>query len=333
MKLFSVLFFIVIFASCNSDKNADSSKELWIYTSMYKDTIADITPKLKKAFPGVTFHFYQAGSEEIASKVNAEILSGGVKADVLISSDRFWYEELAGTDKLHAYKSKEFAQVPAQLKHSAGYYSTVSIPVMVLAYNSEVISAEEAPQTFKEMAAPKWKEKFTTGSPLASGTNFTTMAMLQHHYGWDYFKALKNNATIAQGGNSAVIRRIQSKERPVGWVLLENILRFQGKDERIKIVYPKDGVVTHANVMAITKKKQSRDIAEKFIEWMYSEEGQAAMTRSYMYSPLAKIAPPKGAPLFSEILKNSFEWTSGFIKETTRARSELKEAYTEIMFQ
>ncbi len=333
MKALSLLFILITLVSCNENSSSTNSKEIWIYTSMYKDTIADITPKLKKAFPDIKFNFYQAGSEDIASKVNAEILSGGIRADVLISSDRFWYEEMASSGQLHSYQSNGGKEVPAQLKHPQGMYSTVSIPVMVLSYNSDTISKADAPKTFKEMANPKWKGKFSTGSPLASGTNFTTMAMLQHHYGWDYFKKLKNNETIAQGGNSAVIRRLQSSERPVGWVLLENLLRFQGKDNRLKIIFPEDGVVTHANVMAITKKKGNRDLAQKFVEWMYGKEGQAAMTRSYMYSPLASFAPPKGAPPLAQILKNSFQWTNEFLKSVTETRSQIKEKYTEIMFQ
>lgn len=337
LRLMIVSISLLIISSCQSDKNSASSdkgkNEVWIYTSMYKDTIADITPKLKKDFPELTFHWFQAGSEDIATKVNAETLAGGTKADLLISSDRFWYQEMANLNKLHSYQSALGLTMNAQLRHPKSMYFTLSIPVMVMAYNSESITAQEAPKSFKEMADPKWKGKFTTGSPLASGTNFTTMAMLQSHYGWDYFKKLKENNTISQGGNSAVLRRVQSKERPVGWVLLENLLRFKNKDQRLKVIYPTDGTVIHGNIMAITKKSGSRAHVEKVAEWLFSSKGQEAMTRSYMYSPMKNIAAPIGAPEFSTILKNSFPWTQKFIDDVTEKRAELKETYTEIMFE
>jgi iron(III) transport system substrate-binding protein len=336
MKYFVLFLLLINLASCQSDKNANSKKkasEVWIYTSMYKDTIADITPQIEKDFPGIKFHWFQAGSEDIATKVNAEILAGGTKADLLISSDRFWYEEMANMGKLHSYKSKLGSSMDAQLRHPNGMYHTLSIPVMVMAYNNEALSKEEAPKTFKEMSDPKWNGKFTTGSPLASGTNFTTMAMLQSHYGWDYFKKLKTNQTIAQGGNSAVLRRIQSKERPVGWVLLENLLRFKDKDKRLEIIFPEDGSVIHGNIMAITKKSESRLLTEQVVEWLFSRKGQEAMTRSYMYSPMKSIAPPLGAPELAILLENSFPWTPDFIKNVTAKRAELKETYTEIMFE
>ena len=325
-----VFVWILIFAvSCTK---TDKSNEVWIYTSLYKDTISDIQPKLKKAFPELKIHFYQAGSEEIAAKVNAETMAGGTQADLLISSDRFWYEELADTNQLHAYQSKRIESVPSALKHPKGMYHTLSIPVMVLAYNGEAVNEAQAPSTFKEMVSDKWKGQFSTGSPLASGTNFTTVAFLSKAYGWDYFKKLQANETISEGGNSAVIRRIQNRERPVGWVLLENILRLDNKDKRLKTVFPKDGVVLHNNVLAITKKSGSRSNAEKVAGWLFGKEGQAAMVRSYMYSPFPDFQAPKGAPAFSEISKNAFPWSNEFVKDVVKNRDTIKEKFTEIMF-
>src|SRR4051812_11887744 len=81
----------------------ESQKEVWIYTSLYKDTIADIQPKLEKQFPDTKFQFYQAGSEEVAAKVNAEMAAGGSKADIVIFSDRFWFEDMAHQDKFVKY--------------------------------------------------------------------------------------------------------------------------------------------------------------------------------------------------------------------------------------
>ena len=149
----------------------------------------------------------------------------------------------------------------------------------------------------------------------------------------DFIKGLRKNETISQGGNSAVLRRVQSKERPVGWVLLENVLRFQGKDKRLKVIYPDDGVVIQSNVIAITKKENKRELAERFVDWMYEHEGQEAMIRSYMYSPLAEYPAPAGAPPFASIKDKAFEWTQEFLAKVVSDRVLIKETFTEIMFQ
>src|SRR6186997_640051 len=97
-----LLVLLILLVGCTKSSN---KKEIWVYTSLYKDTIADIEPKLKAQFPDLQVNFFQAGSEEVASKVSAEELGGGTKADVLIFSDRFWFEEMASKGRLHAYNS------------------------------------------------------------------------------------------------------------------------------------------------------------------------------------------------------------------------------------
>ena len=331
MKHIIFIFLVLNIFGCQ-EKDAPNNS-LWIYTSLYKDTINEIKPELEKKFPGVNFKFFQAGSEEIATKVNAELMSGNVQADVMISSDRVWYEELEMAGKLLMYSSPMAKGVPSSLRSSGGFYSTLSLPVMVLCYNSDLVEPGILPEKFKDLADIKYKNLFTTGDPLASGTNFTTMAMLQYHYGWDYFKSLKKNNTIGQGGNSSVLRRIQNGERPIGWVLLENVLRFQNKDKRLKVIYPKDGVVTNNNIIAISKSTKNPELAKSFVDFMYGKIGQEQMIKSYMYSPLPGYAAPKGAPKFSFVLENSFPWTNEFLSQVRDSRMELKEKYTEIMFQ
>ncbi len=324
--LFLLLFLILGCKETNPN-------EIWIYTSMYKDTVTDLESKFKSQFPEMDIRFYQAGSEEIAAKVNAEMLAGGTKADIFIFSDRFWFEEAAELGKLHQYRPKGSESVDPLFKHPNGYYTSVSHPLMVMVYNSDDYTEATAPKTFKEMSDPKWKDKFATGSPLSSGTNFSTVAFLQKIYGWEYFKGLRANNTISEGGNSSVVRRVQTKERPVGWVLLENVLRLKA-DSKIKTIYPEDGAIVQSNVFAIAKKeKKSPANAEKVADWYFSKDGQEAMTRSFMYSALPDFPAPKGAKELKEVLKTAPKWTPELLKEIMEKREEIKEEFTHIMFQ
>lgn len=322
---------LTILAVLGCTKKDSGKNEVWIYTSLYKDTIAEMQPMLEKQFPDIKVNFFQAGSEEVASKISAEELAGGTKADVVIASDRFWYEEMAEQGKFHPYKPEGSDPVSETLKHPQSFYTTVSFPVMVMIYNTQAV--KDAPKTFKEMGDPKWKGKFTTGSPLASGTNFTTVAFLKEKYGWDYFKALRKNDTISEGGNSSVIRRVQTKERPVGWVLLENVLRFQDTDKNMKIIYPDDGSILQLNILAITKKNTPRESAQKIADWMFSKQGQETMIHSYMYSVLPDFDVPRGAPPFKKILEKSHPWSQELLTKLMKEREVIKEQFTKIMFQ
>ncbi len=324
---FILLFVLVL--SCQSQ----DSHEVWIYTSLYKDTIADVTPVLEKEFPGMKIKWYQAGSEEIAAKVNTELIAGVPKADIMISSERFWYQELADSGRLVSWKPSQYETFRPEYQNEKGTFHIVSVPVMVLAYNSEAMSFKDAPKTFRDLALPKYKGIATGGSPLASGTAFTTVLALHQKYGWEFFHELRKNNFLFDGGNSAVLKKIQTKERPVGFVLLENILRFQHDDPRLKIIYPDDGVVTQFNTMGIPKKKNMRPQVYKIAEWFFTEAGQKAMTKSFMHSPLKDFPPPEGAKDLTELNVKAFPWTPELILSLTEKRFEIKENYVEIMFK
>lgn len=329
----SVLIGIVAATPLTSCTKKSDKPEFWIYTSMPKLVVADLNSKLTAQFPQADFKFFQAASEEVASKVGAEELAGGTRADLLIFADRFWFEEMAQFGRLHRYRPPAAVTVPDSFRNPDGFYTAVSLPVMVLVYNSDSVSAADAPKSFKEMSDPKWKDKFTTGSPLASGTNFTTVAFLQKAYGWNWFKALRANETISEGGSSSVIRRVQTKERPVGWVLLEAALPTQFKDPRIKIVYPSDGAIVQSNILALIKKQTSRDLAEKVADWFFGPDGQSAMVKGEMYPAVPGIAGPKGSAPFSEIAAKAPKWDQATVIEFMKARESIKEQFTDIMLQ
>jgi iron(III) transport system substrate-binding protein len=331
-RLPAALFLVLALLPLASCTRGSVKPELWVYTSLYKDTIADLQPRLAAAFPDVKVSFFQAGSEEVAAKVNAEELAGGTKADLLIFSDRFWFEEMARKGRLHKHVPPGVDQVAEALRSKDGFYSAVSLPVMVMIRHDEAVPEAQAPKTFKEMADPKWKARFCTGSPLSSGTNFTTVAFLQKAYGWDYFRALRKNDTISEGGNSAVIRRVQTQERPIGWVLLENALRLPA-DSKVKVIYPKDGPILQSNVLAITRKDGPRDAAERLAGWFFGREGQEAMTRSFMYAVMPGIDAPKGAPPLSELLATAPKWSPELLEEFMQRRESIKEEFSKIMLQ
>src|SRR3989338_8236695 len=92
MKIFALTLASLVIIGC---VKKETGKTIWIYTSVYKDVVSELTPIFEKKFPGVNFEWYQAGSETVAARVNAELATGRSKADLILTSDPFWYRELA----------------------------------------------------------------------------------------------------------------------------------------------------------------------------------------------------------------------------------------------
>ena len=305
-----------------------------IYTSIYENVIASLDPVLAKAFPDVEVRWFQRGSEDVAARLNGEIAAGAVGADLVMTSDPFWYEELKEAGHLLAYKSPAAARVPAALNDPDAAFATVRVPVTVIVVNATRVPAAQRPRTFRELAEPAWARRVTMGDPNRSGSAFTAVAALAAKYGWQYFEGLRRNDVVAAGGNSAVLNRVVTGEKDAGIILLENLLqaRAQNKDVPIEIVYPEDGVIPVPSPIAILKATRAPDAARRLYDFFLSDEGQRAIVGGWMYSPVDHIAPPAGARPWQDVYSTALlPWTPDYLRQTTRARDDIKRRFNAIV--
>jgi iron(III) transport system substrate-binding protein len=324
-------FLLAIFAfltfNCSSDQKSENI--LTIYTSLYPEVIAIMKAAAAKEMPDIELEFLQLGSELVAARVNTELAAGGTKADIIMTSDPFWYHELKKAGHLEPYDAPYAREVPTSLRDPENYWVTNRIPLMAIAFNKN--ADFPAPATLSELADPKYHGKITMGDPLKSGTNFTTIAVLAKKYGWEFIEKLKANEIMSSGGNSATLRRVESMEYPIGIVLLENLLAARRKNTDVEIIYPQDLLIPIPSPIAILKSTKNLEAAKRFYDFAFSEAGQKAMIEGYMYSPLPGFDPPAGAKSWQEISGSMFAWDDALIDEIGRTREEIKQKFMEIM--
>src|SRR5688500_2995890 len=96
---------------------------------------------------------------------------------------------------------------------------------MVIAVNTKNLPADKRPKSWKDLLKPEFKDQLTMPSPLESGSTLTAALFFFHRLGSDYFAGLRKNNIVAAGGNGATMSRVKSGEKPVGIVLMENVLQ------------------------------------------------------------------------------------------------------------
>jgi ABC-type glycerol-3-phosphate transport system substrate-binding protein len=67
-----------------SGSGCTSKNRVWIYTSMYKEVIAEMKPQLERALPDIEVRWYQGGSENVAARINTELFAGRTQADLIL---------------------------------------------------------------------------------------------------------------------------------------------------------------------------------------------------------------------------------------------------------
>ncbi len=307
----------------------ESKPKVWIYTSLYKEVIAQMEPMVRKALPDVEVQWFQGGSENVAAKLNAELAGGHPQADLVLTSDPFWTLELKKTGHLLAYESPAVTGLPAVWRDPDHAFTMVRIPVMVLGVNPKVAAADR-PLGWKDLAAKSaLKGKVSMGSPLESGTSFTTVAALARNQGWDYFDRLRAQEMLAAGGNSSVITRMETGERPVGIVLLENLLKARAKGSPIEILYPEEGAIPVPSPIAILKASKQPEAARRIYDWFFTREAQEAIVAGGMYPVLPGVAEPVGAKPWKELQAKAYDWSTGELARVLGERDSIKTRFSE----
>ena len=322
--------FIVFFWLSQMNKHPNS---VWIYASIYKEVVADFDEALRREFPELRIFWYQSGSENVAARVNAELSTGSTHAQILMTSDPFWYLELKRAGHLFPYSSRASSDLPHKYRDPENTFMINRLPIGVIAYDKSVISKNLAPRSWDDLTHPKWRNKLTMPSPLESGTATTFVSQLVRQKGWDYFKALQRNNLLASGGNSAVIQRIENKEMPMGIVLLENALQAQKRGSPVEIVYPSEGVILVPSPIALIASSEVNDSTKQVYDFFFSEKAQEIFVKHHVYSPLKPSLFPAGARPFSEIEKTVFDWDANILEELQRTKDADKKTFTELIIK
>jgi iron(III) transport system substrate-binding protein len=295
------------------------ASEVWVYTSIYKEFAQPLKEAFEKSHPGVTAQIYQAGSEKIQAKVEAELLAKRPQADIILSSDPFWALDLEK-------RGLAFAR-PGHAAVETNYNS-----LMVMIAHKDFPAAKR-PATFKDLAKPELKGIVQLGSPLESGTAFTIVAYLSRKYGWDYFQQLRGNGVAAAGGNSTVVQKVESGEKKIGVVLLENALAAQKRGSPIEVIYPADGSVPIPSVQVILQGAANQAAAAQFADFVLSEAGQKVLRGGFMYAVNPRVPAPEGAPALAEVSAKATPWTPDNQREVAAAAKDIKKKFAALILE
>jgi iron(III) transport system substrate-binding protein len=295
------------------------TQNLWVYTSVYKEYASELEKAFEKKNPQIDVQIFQAGSEKLQAKVEAELLSQKTVADVIMVSDPIWARDLDKRGFTSARKGhKAFED---------NYYSAM----VMISHNQ--FAKDKRPQNFSDLGKPEFKNLIQMGNPLESGTTFTTVSLLSKKYGWDYFKKLKENNLASSGGNSTVIQKVETGEKKIGVVLLENALAALKRNSPIDIIYPKDGAIVIPSVQVILKSSTHQEAAAQFADFVISKEGQEILRSGFMYSVRNDVKAPEGALEFVELNKKGQQLSELQMAEIAAQAKSIKKNFSEIILE
>jgi iron(III) transport system substrate-binding protein len=277
-------------------------KVVW-YTSLALPTAEKIGKLFEAAYPGIKVEVQRTGSQRILQRVMQEMQANLKLVDVIHTSDAGHFVLLKEKKLLMKYSPAGIDAFPAGFKDKDGYYFTLRATVNVIAYNTKLVPAAEAPKGWKDLLDPKWRGKMVTAHPGYSGVISTHVLALVQLYGWDYFKQLAQNKLMLVQSAVDPAGVVASGERQVA-VDGGDYYYYQMKKKGnpIEVVYPKEGVPLVSSPSAIASFAPHPNAAKLFTDFTFTRELQQVMADSEgLYTGHPEVKYPADKPKLSDL--------------------------------
>ena len=276
-------------------------KVVW-YTSLALSSAEKVAKLFEAAYPGIKVEVHRTGSERILQRVMQELQANIKIADVVHTSDAGHYVLLKQKNLLMKYAPAGVERFPAAFKDKDGYHYGLRATVNVIAYNSKIVPAAEAPRTWKDLLDPKWKGKLVTAHPGYSGVIATHVLALVHLHGWDYFKQLAQNKPMLVQSAVDPSGVVASGERPIAVNGGDyTFYQVKKKGNPVEIVFPKEGVPLVVSPSAITSFAPHPNAARLFTDFIFSRELQQVLADSEgLYTGHPDVKYPADRPKLSD---------------------------------
>ena len=305
--------------------------------TFYSPETPEMTQELAQKFEelnGTKVDVHYAGTNILVNKMMAE--KDNPQGDVwyggggILPFEAAIEKGIIGSYEPDMAKDWDVVEDGIKVKHEDGKYVGVEVFVLGFAYNTELVSAEEAPKTWDDLLDPKWKGKIQFSNPAASGTS-TLMVLSQmmergEEEGWKYFEKLVEQANSLPDSGSAPTKAVAKGEAYIGVGFDFMAYEQKAKGESIDFVVP-DKTPILTNPVSLVENAPNEKGGKELIDFLLSKEGQQILANWY-HIPINPEVESK-TPLTLESVKgNALDLDIDWVNENyDRVRNEWKEKF------
>lgn len=334
LSIFSMLFLLLglfLLSACAGEESSgdgDGGKSITLYSPETPELSKELAAKYEELH-GTKVNVNYAGTNVLVNKMIAE--KGNPQADVWYGGGGILpFEAAVDKDIITKYipesaKDWEVVEDGIKVKHEDGYYVGAEIFVLGFAYNTELVTKEEAPKTWEDLLDPKWKGKLQFPNPAASGTATLMVLsyMMQHgeEAGWEYFQKLSDQANSVPDSGSAPTKGAALGEASVAVGFDFMAYEHKANGETVDFIVPEKTPIL-VNPVTLVKDGPNPEGGKKFMDFMLSKDAQKILAEWY-HIPINPDVESKTDLSLDKVKKHSVDLDIDWVNENyDRIRKE-----------
>jgi thiamine transport system substrate-binding protein len=213
------------------------------------------------------------------------------QADVVIGIDNSLAAKAVKAGILEQYKPKNIDIVPKWLIDKLDpTYHLIPYDYGYIAINYQITKVSEPPKSLEDLTKPEWKGKLIIEDPRTSSPGAAFLLWTIAVYGDDgylyYWQKLKENGVQIVKGWSAAWDAFMNGEFPLvlSYSTSPAATVYYDNNTNVRAAAFTDGNYLQVEGAGIVKGTKKKELAEKFIEWLLTEDFQREVpTNQWMY--------------------------------------------------
>jgi iron(III) transport system substrate-binding protein len=295
----------VALAGCGGDEG--SGGPLTVYSGREQELVEPLLERFEEE-SGVDLEVRYGDSAELAATIAEE--GGNSPADVFFAQDPGSLGSVE--DQLAELPGDILDRVDPQFRDDEGRWVGTSGRARVIVYNTDELTEDDVPDSVFDLADSEWKGRVGVAPTNASFQAFVTAMRLDagEERTRQWLEELKANDPKFYERNTPIVEATASGEVDLGLVnhyYLYLVKAEQGEDTPIANKYlPGDdpGALVSVAGAAILDSAENPDAAERFVEFLLSDESQRFYTEEAEEAeiPLVDgIEPKEGVPSLGQL--------------------------------
>ncbi|WP_435170577.1 ABC transporter substrate-binding protein [Falsirhodobacter sp. 1013] len=275
---------------------AQGTGTITVYTSQPTDQMDAVVKAFNKDHPEITVEVFRSGTTELMSKLQAEFAAGSTPADVMLIADAVAMTQMKNDDRLFAYDDAATEGIPAELVDPDHTFFGTKLLTTGIIYNTDKVTTP--PTSWHDLEAPEVAAQTIMPSPLYSGAAVVHVGTMvqQDDLGWGYYETLADNGAVAGQGNGTVLEAVARGEKSYGMIVEYMAMNAKKDGSPVDFVFPKDGVSTITQPVAILKDSDNIEAAKVFVDWQLGRAAQEQSVEQGYFPILDGVTPPEGYP-------------------------------------